>query len=92
MAGNPAYPWPLAAVACGAFAVAALRCLALFIGLCLALRGAPKKDWFAIYREFCQALGFKPRFEDAEMGSPWRRFPEGGFGGRRDPARRRHDR
>jgi hypothetical protein len=85
MLGNQAYLWPLAAVASAAFAVAMLRCLTLFIGLFLALRGAPKKDWFAIYREFCQALSFESRSKDTGMELLQRRSSEDGSQRWREP-------
>jgi hypothetical protein len=58
---SQAYLWPLVTMAGGTVIVAALRCLTLFIGLRLALRGAPRADRAAIYREFARALSLKSR-------------------------------
>jgi hypothetical protein len=92
MVGNQAYIWPLIAVAFGTCAAAMLRCMTLFIGMCLAFRGASKKERFAIYREFCRALSFKSRSVDSGIPIPWQRSSEDDFGGGREPAGRRHDR
>jgi hypothetical protein len=56
--------WPLAAVAGGTAVVAALRCVMLFIGLRLTLRGAPRDHRLPIYGEFARALGFASRREE----------------------------
>jgi hypothetical protein len=65
MVAIQAYLWPLAGVACGTVVVAALRCLTLLVGLKLALRGAPRTDRSAIYREFARALSLKSRTEES---------------------------
>lgn len=56
--------WPFAAVAGGTVVVATLRCLMLFIGLRLTLRGAPRDHRLPIYREFARALSFTPRHDE----------------------------
>ena len=68
---SQAYLWPLAGVAGGTVLVAALRCLTLFIGLRLALRGAPRTDRLAIYREFARALSLKSRPGESGTEAPW---------------------
>jgi hypothetical protein len=68
---NHADLWPLAGVACGTVVVAALRCLMLFIGLRLTLRGAPRADRLAIYREFACALSLKSPTEEPDSGMHW---------------------
>jgi hypothetical protein len=56
MFASHAYQWPLVAVTGGAAVASALRYLTLFIGLRLALKGAPEADRLPIFREFARAL------------------------------------
>ena len=62
-----AYLWPLAG---GTVAVAALRCLTLFVGLRLALRGAPRADRLGFFTEFARALSLKSRPEERGGETP----------------------
>jgi hypothetical protein len=57
MFASDVYMWPVYAALGGTTVIAGLRCLTLFIGLRLALRGAPKTDRAAIFREFARAVG-----------------------------------
>jgi hypothetical protein len=56
MFASHVYHWPF--IAWGSCAVVALafRCVTLFLGLRVALKGAPRADRLAIYREFARAL------------------------------------
>lgn len=65
--------WPFVAMAGGTVIVAAVRCLALLIGLWLALKGAPRADRAKIYGEFARAVGSKSRPDDSEHAPGIRR-------------------
>jgi hypothetical protein len=67
---NQAYLWPLVGVAGSTVVVTALRCVTLFVGLRLTLRGAPRTDRVAIYREFSRALRPKRVSEKFDAGTP----------------------
>jgi hypothetical protein len=64
------YLWPLAGVAGGTVAIAALRCLTLFVGFRIALRGAPSGDRLGIFTEFARALSLKSRTEECDVETP----------------------
>jgi hypothetical protein len=57
MFANDVYLWPVYAALGGTTIIGGLRCLTLFVGLRLALRGAPKADRVTIFREFARAVG-----------------------------------
>ena len=57
MFATDVYMWPIYVALGGTTVIAGLRCLTLFVGLRLALRGAPKTDRAAIFREFARAVG-----------------------------------
>lgn len=89
---NQAYLWPLVGAACGTVLVAALRCLTLFIGLRLALRGAPRTDRLAIFGEFARALSIKSRPEDPGPETRWENPANTDWHISRDRATRRYRR
>jgi hypothetical protein len=89
---NQAYLWSLVGAACGTVLVVALRCLTLFIGLRLALRGAPKTDRLAIFREFARALSIKSPAEDPGAETRWGNSANTDWRTSRDRATRRYRR
>lgn len=71
------YLWPVAGVVGGAAVAAALRYLALYAGLRLALRDAPSGDRLPIFREFARALSLKPQPDATRPDSTWPEGPDG---------------
>jgi len=51
--------WPLLIVVGGAIGASVVRCLILFIGLRLTLKGARPEDRSGIFREFARALAHR---------------------------------
>lgn len=52
--------WPLMIVVGGAIGASVVRCLVLFVGLRLALKGARPEDRSGIFREFARAVAHRP--------------------------------
>jgi hypothetical protein len=61
--------WLFIAAVGSAIVVSVLRLLALFMGLKLALKDAPKADRLPMYREFARALSLKEHRDARSSGS-----------------------
>jgi hypothetical protein len=95
MRASDTYMWALAVTVGASMVIAGIRCLTLFIGLRLALKGASEADHLGIFREFACAVS--ARTNAGEVGS---KQPAAGVGkvvavpapengGRRGRSRRR---
>jgi hypothetical protein len=52
--------WPLMIVVGGAIGASVVRCVILFVGLRLTLKGARPEDRSGIFREFARAVAHRP--------------------------------
>jgi hypothetical protein len=68
MFASQVYQWPFIAGGSCAVVALALRCVALFLGLRLALKEAPQADRLPIYREFARALAMRGHRDGPRRG------------------------